>query len=174
MPNLSASDLTDPHPPVAGDRERALVAARAQQLGRRRRLLQTGGALAVVVVLAVSVAALTTGGTSQPGGAARVEAATAGDSTPPVGSPAPGTFSVSGTVNGAPADTTVTVTFHGDASEVTATADDAGNFTVSGLPVGDYQVTGEWVDSSGTATRAERFGTVTVHDDSSVNFTFSH
>ena len=43
---LHSSELNDPQPPVPGERERALVAARAHELGRRRRLVQGGGALA--------------------------------------------------------------------------------------------------------------------------------
>ena len=56
MPNLTSSDLSDPQPPVPGERERALVATRAHELGRRRRLVQGGGALALVAAVAVSVA----------------------------------------------------------------------------------------------------------------------
>src|SRR3954471_6735520 len=81
MPNLTSSDLSDPQPPLPGERERALVATRAHELGRRRRLLQGGGALALVAAVAVSVAALTAGGTSGPGGTNRVEAASGTDTS---------------------------------------------------------------------------------------------
>jgi uncharacterized iron-regulated membrane protein len=81
MPNLDSSDLRDPQPPIPGERERALVARRAGQLGRRRRLLQGGGALALVAVAVVSVAALTGGGASGPAGTNRVEAANSGADT---------------------------------------------------------------------------------------------
>ena len=76
MQNFDSSDLSDPQPPVPGERERARVAERAHELGRRRRLVQGGGALALVAALAVSVAALTAGGSSGPN-ANRVEAAAA-------------------------------------------------------------------------------------------------
>ncbi|HEU5309124.1 MAG TPA: hypothetical protein VFW97_17495, partial [Acidimicrobiia bacterium] len=75
MPNLDSSDLRDPQPPIPGERERALVAERADQLGRRRRLVQGGGALALVAAVAVSVAAFTAGGSSGPGSTNRIEAA---------------------------------------------------------------------------------------------------
>ena len=65
MPNLIASDLRDPSPPVPGERERAAVAARAHQLGRRRRIMQGAGALGMVAAVAVGVAALTAGGSSR-------------------------------------------------------------------------------------------------------------
>jgi hypothetical protein len=74
MPNLTDTDLRDPSPPVPGDKERAAVAARAQQLGRRRRMLQGAGALGMVAAVAVGVAALTAGGASGPG-ARHIEAA---------------------------------------------------------------------------------------------------
>src|SRR6476659_6014640 len=195
MPNLTSSDLSDPQPPLPGERERALVATRAHELGRRRRLLQGGGALALVAAVAVSVAALTAGGASGPGGTNRVEAASGTDtsvSTPvshvttvpttvaptpdttpapapapapeattdtaptaqeapvvapqevaPVEPAAPSTFTLSGTVTGNPADSTVTLTLHGDGGSFTVAVDGAGNFSVSGLPSGSYQAIGE-------------------------------
>jgi hypothetical protein len=220
MPNLTSSDLSDPQPPLPGDRERALVAARAHELGRRRRLVQGGGALALVAAVAVSVAALTGGGGTGPGGTNRVEAASSGtdtsvstpvshvttvpttvapapdttvapapapDTTPaaveeapavtpqtaaPV-APAATTFTLSGTVSGNPADTSVSLRITGPGGTVTVNADAAGNFSVSGLEAGDYEVIGTWVDSTNTATRAEKFGTVSISGDSSVSFTFS-
>ena len=216
MTNFNSSELNDPQPPVPGERERALVAARAHELGRRRRLVQGGGALALVAALAVSVAALTAGGSSGPGG--RVEAAGASadttasapttqaltpttivattvpapapdtaaaaeaqtppaveETTPvaPVEALAPTTFSVSGTVTGAPAGTTVSITFNGPGGTFTATADGSGNYSVSGLPAGDYVVVGQWVASTDDATAAQKFGTVSVTGNSSVSFAFS-
>lgn len=210
MPNLISSDLSDPHPPVPGERERALVAARAHDLGRRRRLVQGGGALAMVAAVAVSVAALTAGGSSGPSGTGRVEAASAPSTaavaptavatpapattpatTPAVETPtappvveqmapiapvtpaAPSVFSVSGTVSGNPAGTTVTLAFSGVGGEFGATADAAGNYSVSGLAAGDYAVIGTWVDGTSTATASQRFGTITVNGDSTVSFSFS-
>ena len=214
MTNFNSSELNDPQPPVPGERERALVAARAHELGRRRRLVQGGGALALVAALAVSVAALTAGGSSGPGG--RVEAAgTSADTTAsapttqaltpttivattvpapaadtaaeaqtppaveettpvaPVEALAPTTFSVSGTVTGAPAGTTVSITFNGPGGTFTATADGSGNYSVSGLPAGDYVVVGQWVASTDDATAAQKFGTLSVTGNSSVSFAFS-
>jgi hypothetical protein len=215
MQNFSSSDLSDPQPPVPGERERSLVAARAHQLGRRRRMLQGAGALGVVAAVTVSVAALTAGGSSGPG-ASRVEAANAtvettdvapttvpattvpptadttapapapdtappaaeqappatADTTPVVTPAAPSTFTLSGTVTGNPAGTTVTVTLQSAAGTFTATADGAGNFSISGLPAGDYLAVGQWVDSTGTATQAAKFGSVTISGDSSVSFSF--
>jgi hypothetical protein len=224
MPNLTSSDLSDPQPPLPGERERALVATRAHELGRRRRLLQGAGALALVAAVAVSVAALTAGGSSGPGGPNAVEAAsgtdtsvstpvsdvttapttvapaptsgptpdTAADTTPPAqeipvvapqdvapqdvapAEPAvPTTFTLSGTVAGNPADTTVTLLVSGPGGDRTVNVDGAGNFSISGLDAGDYRVTGEWTDSTNTATHAEKFGTVSITTDSSVSFTFS-
>ncbi len=216
MPNFTSSDLSDPQPPVPGERERVLVAARAHELGRRRHLMQGGGALALVAAVAVSVAALTAGGSSGPGGTGRVAAASAGtdttvsapttqapatttvapvvpapDTAPaadsqttpaaedtttsgPVAPEAPNTFTISGTISGIPAGTTVTVTFNGPDGSFHATADAAGNFAVSGLPAGDYQVIGEWVDSTNSATAAQRFGTVSVTGDASVSLSFAN
>src|SRR6476661_87496 len=178
MTNLTSSDLSDPQPPLPGERERALVATRAHELGRRRRLAQGGGALALVAAVAVSVAALTAGGSSGPGATNRVEAASASadttgapttqattpttivattvpapapapdpapaaeaQTTPaveqtnpvaPVQPAAPTTFSVSGTVTGNPAGTTVSITFNGPGGQFTAAADGSGNYSVSG------------------------------------------
>ena len=220
MQNFDSSDLSDPQPPLPGERERALVAARAHELGRRRRLVQGGGALALVAALAVSVAALTAGGSSGPGG--RVEAAGASADTTasapttevvtpttivPAPAPAPApdtapaaeaeaqtpaaleeitpvapvapaatTFTVSGTVSNAPPGATVTVTFNGAGGTFSATADGSGNYSVSGLPAGDYTAIGEWTSplSGDTgASAAQRFGTVSVTGDSSVSFSFS-
>ena len=205
MTNFNSSELNDPQPPVPGERERALVAARAHELGRRRRLVQGGGALALVAALAVSVAALTAGGSSGPG--SRVEAAGASadttasapttqaltpttivattvpapapDTAPaaeaeaqtppaveetapvaPVEELAPTTFSVSGTVTGAPAGTTVSITFNGSGGTFTATADGSGNYSVSGLPAGDYVVVGRGSPAPTTPPPPQKFGTV--------------
>jgi len=223
MPNLTSSDLRDPQPPLPGERERALVATRAHELGRRRRVLQGGGALALVAAVAVSVAALTAGGSSGAGGTNRVEAASGTDtsvSTPvshvttvpttvaPVPAPAPApapapeptpdttpavqqeapavapqevapvepaaptTFTFSGTVTGNPAGTTVSLLISGPGGYRTVNVDGAGNFSISGLDAGDYQVIGQWTDSTNTATGATKFGTVSITTDSSANFTF--
>ncbi|HLM16413.1 MAG TPA: hypothetical protein VK549_01245 [Acidimicrobiia bacterium] len=225
MPDLTASDLSDPQPPVPGERERALVATRAHQLGRRRRLLQGGGALALVAAVAVSVAALTAGGTSGPGGTNGVQAASDTDTGTEVSTPvshittapttvapaptneptrdtttdtttdttpaaqgssllspqdvapsepaAPTTFTLSGTVTGNPADTTVTLHLSGPGGDRTVDVDGAGNFSITGLDAGDYVVIGDWNDSTNSASRSEKFGTVAVATDSSVDFTFS-
>jgi hypothetical protein len=220
MPNLTSSDLSDPQPPLPGERERALVATRAHELGRRRRLLQGGGALALVAAVAVSVAALTAGGTSGPGGTGRVEAASGSDtsvSTPvshvttapttvapttvpapapapeatpdtaaaqdvpvvapqdvaPVEPATPSTFTLSGTVTGNPADTTVSLLISGPGGSRTVNADSAGNFSVSGLEAGDYTIIGQWTDSTNTATQSQKFGTVTIAGDDSVTLVFS-
>jgi hypothetical protein len=224
MPNLNPSDLRDPQPPLPGERERALVSARAHELGRRRRLLQGGGALALVAALAVSVAALTAGGSSSPGGSNRVEAASSGrsdrvasapetavttappttvaptpgttpspvpgtgpsaatvtppaattDTTPaapvvPVVPVVPATFTFSGVITGNPANTTATILLHTDAVDYPTTADAAGNFSISGVPAGDYLVVGGWVDASGTASQAQKLGMVSLTGDSSANF----
>jgi len=225
MPNLTSSDLSDPQPPVPGERERALVATRAHELGRRRRLVQGGGALALVAAVAVSVAALTAGGSSGPGGSNGVQAAsdtgtavstpvrhittvpttvaptptseptpdttpaTAPDTTTPaaqegpvvapqdvtpVAPVVPTTFTLSGTVAGNPADTTVSLLVSGPGGDRTVNVDAAGNFSVSGLDAGDYLVIGQWVDSTNTATGSQKFGTVSIAADSSVSFTFSN
>ena len=201
MPNFTSSDLRDPQPPLPGERERALVATRAHELGRRRRLVQGGGALALVAAVAVSVAALTAGGASGPGGTNRVEAASGSDTSvstpvshvtaaPTTVAPdartgrrararghtrhrlprrtlrwprrrtsrrsqpeVPSTFTLSGTVTGNPAGTTVTLTLNGTAA-ITVDVDGAGNYSVSGLAAGDYSVIGTWTDSTGIATGA--------------------
>jgi hypothetical protein len=226
MTNLTSSDLSDPQPPLPGERERALVATRAHELGRRRRLLQGGGALALVAAVAVSVAALTAGGASGPGGTNRVEAASGTDTSvstpvshvttvpstvapttvpaptaatepapqatpdttatahdapvaapqdvPPVQAEVPTTFTLSGTVTGNPADTTVSLLISGPGGDRTVNVDGAGNFSIGGLDAGDYQVIGQWTDSTNTATGAQKFGTVSITADSSSNFTFSN
>jgi hypothetical protein len=99
-----------------------------------------------------------------------VPAATA--DTAPAVQDVPSTFTLSGTVSGNPADTTVTVTLQGPGGQFVATADASGNFSISGLPAGDYLAVGQWVDSTGTATQASKFGTVTISGDSSVSFSF--
>jgi hypothetical protein len=175
MPNLT-SDLRDPSPPVPGERERLLVATRAQHLGRRRRLAQGAGALAVVAAITVSVAALAGGGSGPSAG--RVEAANSGtDATVATTAPAavgdaPATsgFTLSGAVHNIPAGAIVTLTITGDAGTFTAAVDDAGNFAFSGVPAGTYSATYEWVDSSGTATQAGRLGSFDVANDSTVDF----
>lgn len=220
MPNLSSSDLSDPQPPVPGERERALVAARAHELGRRRRLVQGGGALALVAAVAVSVAALTAGGSSGPGGTNRVEAASSAsdttvstpttqatqattpttvattvpapaptvDTTPaatqeapaatsevtaPVVPAAPSTFTLSGTVSGNPAGTTVTLTLTGPGGSFDVVADAAGNFSAGNLSPGEYSIIGQWVDdATGSATLARRLGSVSLSGDSSVSLVF--
>jgi hypothetical protein len=73
MPILPDADLRDPMPPVPGAKERAAVAARAQELSRRRKMMQGAGALGMVAAVAVGVAALTAGGSSP--GTQRIEAA---------------------------------------------------------------------------------------------------
>jgi outer membrane biosynthesis protein TonB len=216
MPNLDSSDLRDPQPPVPGERERALVAARADQLGRRRRLLQGGGALALVAAVAVSVAALTAGGPSGPAGTNRVEAASgrvdtttvAPSTAPPTTTPAtvpttvpapvttpdtapaaqeaptvgpatapaaqeapavvPSTFTLSGTVTGNPADTTVSVTISGPGGSFTS---NGSSFSASGLPAGNYLVIAQWTSTDGTATAAVK-QPVTVNGDTSVTISF--
>jgi hypothetical protein len=215
MPNLTESDLRDPTPPIPGERERTLVAARAHQLGRRRRMMQGVGALAVVAAVSVSVAALTAGGSGS-SGTSRVEAASSPETTdaavttaapttiavtlPPAPAPdtapaatqetsapaveqpaptvtqapaVPSTFTVSGTISNFPAGHEVTVTFSGPGGSFTATADAAGNFSVGGLPAGTYDVIGQHVDPTDSATFAERLGTVTISGDSSVSLSFS-
>lgn len=214
MPNLTSSDLSDLQPPLPGERERALVANRAHELGRRRRLLQGGGALTLVAAVAVSVAALTAGGSSGPGGTNRVETASgtdtsvstpvshvttapptvvttvpapAPDTTPattaapvvapqdvaPVEPATPTTFTLSGTVTGNPADTTATLTLKGDGGTFTVPVDGAGNYSVSGLPAGDYLAVGFYTDTAtGTASTAVKFGTVSVTQNSTSHFTF--
>src|SRR5438552_5855940 len=140
MPNLT-SDLRDPSPPVPGERERAVVATRAQQLGRRRHLAQGAGALAVIAAVTVSVAALAGGGSGSSAG--RVEAANSGTDTT-IAAPAPAVneapaasgFSVSGTVSNVPDGAIATLTITGDAGTFTAAVDDAGNFAFRGVPAG--------------------------------------
>jgi hypothetical protein len=190
MPILTDADLRDPSPPVPGDQERAAVAARARQLGNRRRMMQGAGALGMVAAVVVGVAALTAGGTAGPGrhiqaansagthdaaNAPTVTAVTA-PSLPTENNTAtgavepPSTFTVSGTVANVPAGVTVTLTLTGSGGTFTAVTDAAGSFSVSGIPPGDYNASYEWVDSSGTATQAGRFGSVTVTGDSTVSF----
>ncbi|HEY7106893.1 MAG TPA: hypothetical protein VH986_10845 [Acidimicrobiia bacterium] len=62
MPTLTDIDLTDPAPPLPGERERAAVRARARQITRRRRTLQAGGAVAAGVIVAVGAIALVSSG----------------------------------------------------------------------------------------------------------------
>jgi hypothetical protein len=207
MPDLTDFDLRDPMPPVPGERERALVATRARQLGRRRRLAQGAGALALVAAVSVSVAALTAGGVSDPG-SGRIETASSPDTSdapattaapvttvaptlPPAPAPdtappaseapapaaseaptapvAPSTFTVSGTISNFPAGHQVTVLLRHLGGTFTTSADGAGSYTFSGIPAGTYDVIGQHVDPSGTATHAEVLGTITISGESVVS-----
>ncbi len=183
MPNLTSSDLSDPQPPLPGERERALVATRAHELGRRRRLLQGGGALALVAAVAVSVAALTAGGASGPGGTNRVEAASGTDTS--VSTPVSHVTTVPSTVAPTP-DTTPTPA---TASAPEATPDTAP--AVQEAPVAAPQevapvepaapttfalsgtVTGNPADSTVTLTLSGDGGTFTVAVDSAGNYSVS-
>ncbi len=82
----------------------------------------------------------------------------------------PGTFSVSGTVANVPAGVTLTLTLSGSGGTFSAVADSAGDFSLSGVPAGEYQAMYEWVDSTGTATQAGKLGAVTISGDSNVSF----
>jgi hypothetical protein len=84
--------------------------------------------------------------------------------------PAPSTFSITGTVAGVPADVTLTLTLTGPGGIFTAIADGAGNFSVGGVPAGTYDGSYEWVASDGTATQVGRLGPVTIEGDSTVSF----
>jgi hypothetical protein len=90
---------------------------------------------------------------------------------------APSTFTLSGTVTGNPANTGVSVLLVGpDGSQISASCDAAGNFSVSGLAAGDYQVIGTWTDNSGDPTKSAsasaKFGTVSINANTSVSFSF--
>src|SRR5262245_14077078 len=134
MPNLNESELRDPTPPVPGERERALVATRAHQLGRHRRIMQGVGALAVVAVVSVSVAALTAGG-SGPGASSKVETASSPEtSDAPVTTAAPSTVATTLTPAPAPAataDTSAPATT-APAPAVQETPPAPSTFTISG------------------------------------------
>lgn len=93
-------------------------------------------------------------------------------SAAPVTPAAPTTFTLSGTVTGNPAGTTVTLTVSGPGGPFTGAVDGAGNFSLSGLEAGDYSIIGEWYDGSGTAGQASRLGAVSLTQDSSVNLSF--
>src|SRR4051794_2980990 len=91
----------------------------------------------------------------------------------PVEPAAPSTFTLSGTVTGSPADSTVTLTLYGPNGSIEVAVDAAGNFSVSGLAPGDYQAIGSWTDTAtGTASGATKFGSITLDADHTVNFTF--
>ena len=60
----------------------------------------------------------------------------------------------------------------GPGGTITVDADAAGNFSVSGLEAGDYDVIGVWSSSDHTATQAVKFGTVSVTQNSTVSFSF--
>lgn len=65
-PTLTDVDLTDPTPPVPGERERSAVRARAGQITRRRRLAVGVGMLGVAVIATLGAVAFT-GGSSGTG-----------------------------------------------------------------------------------------------------------
>jgi hypothetical protein len=171
---LHASELRDPSPPMPGARERALVASRAQQLGRRRRLVQGGSALAVVAALAVGVAALTAGGGSDTGSDnAGVEAA--GGNAAPGTDRAAGADGLEGTVTGAPAGVIVRITLRPAAGgpDVVVRADRSGAFHVEDLAAGTYDPVVEWVDeATGTAVRAQHFPVIVAPSDTPLQFRF--
>lgn len=115
---LMPVDLSDPSPPVPGDRERAAVRARARQLARRRRAVQSAAAFAALVGVGLGVVALASGGsgttpvavlkvsssTLEPGSTVKVELKNADGSVTGEADPngtvrfdhdiAPGTYSV--------------------------------------------------------------------------------
>jgi hypothetical protein len=66
IPTFTDIDLTDPTPPVPGERERAAVSVRAGQITRRRRFATGAGLLGVAVVATLGVVALS-GGSSGTG-----------------------------------------------------------------------------------------------------------
>ena len=65
-PTFTDIDLTDPTPPVPGERERAAVRVRAGQITRRRRLTTGAGLLGVAVIATLGAVAFT-GGSSGTG-----------------------------------------------------------------------------------------------------------
>jgi hypothetical protein len=65
-PTLTDVDLTDPTPPVPGERERSAVRTRAAQITRRRRFAVGAGMLGVAVI-AILGAVVFTGGSSGTG-----------------------------------------------------------------------------------------------------------
>jgi hypothetical protein len=181
MATLTRVDLRDSAPPVPGSTERAAVAARANQLVRRRRYLQGAGALSAVAVaaLAVGMAALATGGTSSSPRSQPIAAASAPATVAPVPATsaptapvaaAAGTVTISGHVSGVPAGATLTLTLTGQNGTFTAIADGAGNFSMSGVPTGEYTGTWVWSSSDGTATSAGRLGGLNVTADQNVTF----
>jgi len=172
MPNLTATDLRDPAPPMPGRVERTAVARRAHELGRRRRVMQGMGALGLVAAVAVSVAALTANN-STPGRTARIDAAGAAGATGstvagPGAEPA-ATFTVSGAISNIPAGVTVTVTLSGAGGTFDGVADANGNLALSGIPAGTYSVKYEWVSPDNTATRVGKLDPVTVTGDATLN-----
>ncbi|MFI5053594.1 MAG: carboxypeptidase-like regulatory domain-containing protein [Acidimicrobiia bacterium] len=175
MATLTSTDLRDPAPPVPGRAQRAAVAARADQLVRRRRYVQGASALGVVVTVAVAVAALSAGGTASSPGSQRIQAANSPSPAPtrqapsPV-TPAPGTLTWSGHASGVPESATLTVTLTGSGGTFTAIADGSGNFSISGIPTGEYTGSWEWVSTDGTATSAGKLGGVNLTADHDVTF----
>jgi hypothetical protein len=100
--------------------------------------------------------------------AAQEAPAVAPQSDAPVQPATPTTFTLSGTVTGNPADTTVSVTVDGPGGHF----DFAGtSFSVSGLPAGDYLVVATWEDSTGTAAAAVK-QVVSLTGDQVVNLAF--
>jgi hypothetical protein len=66
-PTLPEIDLTDPDPPVPGERERAAVRTRAREIARRRRLATGAGVLgAGALVIGLGAAALLGGSGGSP------------------------------------------------------------------------------------------------------------
>jgi hypothetical protein len=66
-PAVPEIDLTDPDPPVPGERERAAVHARAREITRRRRLATAAGVLgAGALVIGIGAAALLAGSGGAP------------------------------------------------------------------------------------------------------------
>jgi hypothetical protein len=84
--------------------------------------------------------------------------------------PAPTVATISGHVSNIPEGATLTLSLSGSNGTFTAVADPAGDFSVGGVPTGEYTAMYEWVSSDGTATQAGRLGGVTVTGDLTVNF----
>ncbi len=84
--------------------------------------------------------------------------------------PAPSVFTISGTVSGVPAGATLTVSLRGANGTFSAVADGSGNFSIGGVPAGDYSADYSWVSSDGSASQVGRLPAVTVSGDANVSF----
>jgi hypothetical protein len=88
---------------------------------------------------------------------------------PEVAPAAPTTFTVSGTVSNIPPGATLTLTLSGPGGTFTATADGAGNYSMSGVAAGTYDGMYQWQSTDG-AMQVGKLGGIVISGDTNISF----